>query len=437
MGLPSSGGEQIVDRVGPASFSAVTTLAGIAERSQDSQLSLPGASTSNVDAVGAGPSRPHVADDDSDEVLVVGNGNSNLSWVSGGAPGEDDVLGGGGSEAAATRPVRPGVVKPITSKPPAQNAWAMMQAASRVRKRAADDDVANLTDNPASPPHGQSSAGPGPGVAAAAPSAGPANSTGASVGPGPVGASSGGASSIRRENRGKRRPARLAAASIVQTADAGVVRDEACQTEQSSGDEDRRAVSEHVAWVAERERIQEQFHAELARVREQLVARDGEISRMQQECQEQIGSARKSLDRATKELQEQLMAQAKEERKQAREKVHRNNFRLAMLAPRRNALDGLDSWENGEEFREIDERLQEIRLERSEIEQQRKTNRPRRGTASSRSAKAASSDAPESEGMSADEYAEQEEVYKLRKDQLKKEEAELETQLDRLGALSV
>ncbi|KAF7636889.1 Protein kinase domain-containing protein [Meloidogyne graminicola] len=165
----------------------------------------------------------------------------------------------------------------------------------------------------------------------------------------------------------------------------------------------------------------------------------------------------RSKVRASKEtIKRLLVEQSRVERKQAKERVMEATLRIGQFRPARVGEHFKDQWIDGWAIDEINKKLQRINHERSEIVNATKNLKNRKSIKDSKrqqnsslSLSSSTSDLPSTSNniytddgflkpelppkeMTAQEYIEQEEIYKLRKEHLKKEETDLLTEKDRL-----
>uniref|UniRef100_A0A915LHL2 Protein kinase domain-containing protein n=1 Tax=Meloidogyne javanica TaxID=6303 RepID=A0A915LHL2_MELJA len=158
--------------------------------------------------------------------------------------------------------------------------------------------------------------------------------------------------------------------------------------------------------------------------------------------------------RASKEtIRRLLVEQSRMERKQAKERVMEATLRIGQFRPARVGEHFKDQWIDGWAMEEINKKLQRINQERNDIVNATKNLKNRKSMKDSnkrQSLSSTSSDLPctssnnvySDDGflkpelppkeMTAQEYIEQEEIYRLRKEHLKKEETDLLTEKDRL-----
>lgn len=142
------------------------------------------------------------------------------------------------------------------------------------------------------------------------------------------------------------------------------------------------------------------------------------------------------------------------EKKEARQKCMQNRLRLGQFVTQRVGATFQENWTDGYAFQELARRQEEITAEREEIDRQKKlllkkrpsnseTGRKRSGSQSSAAAAAAASihnggsdsaflkpDA--ARDFSWQEYYEADEILKLRQSALKKEDADLQLEMEKL-----
>lgn len=192
--------------------------------------------------------------------------------------------------------------------------------------------------------------------------------------------------------------------------------------------------------IQKKERLIEDLQRSLDDLKQQVIKRDRKV----EACKETI-----------KRL---LIQQSKMERKQAKSKCMENCLRIGQFKPTRHREEFREMWSDGWAFEEIGKMQQRIMNERNEIINASQNLRKRKPQANStREVKRSSSLSndgaqPSTSGitvksndgddlfarpelpkeLSYQEYIEQDEIYRLRKEHLKKEEAELIAEKDRL-----
>lgn len=200
--------------------------------------------------------------------------------------------------------------------------------------------------------------------------------------------------------------------------------------------------------------LREELNAEMEGLRSKLEAAEDQLEQRGRRLSEQEASLAASRDVMRKLLTEQSIM----ERKQRRAKCMEDRLRIGQFTTERAMHQFQEKWHEGYAFEEVAKRLTRIKEEREEIEaatkQLRKLARrgpgggsgsgPRRlrtegvGLLAEPASPQASTSADDGsflrpdDRLSAQEYYEREEIYRLRKDQLKKEEAECSLEQGRL-----
>jgi tousled-like kinase len=135
-------------------------------------------------------------------------------------------------------------------------------------------------------------------------------------------------------------------------------------------------------------------------------------------------------------LIELLVSQAKAERARCRAESDKNCIRLGQFQAKRRGHDFVDTWVEGQGFRDVHVLMGQLRDKKDALEAQRKallkTRPPAPAPAPSQSTQGAAQGAASLLDPAAVEYAHNEEILKLRVAQLKKEEADL---VEMIGAL--
>uniref|UniRef100_A0A914HE53 Protein kinase domain-containing protein n=1 Tax=Globodera rostochiensis TaxID=31243 RepID=A0A914HE53_GLORO len=158
----------------------------------------------------------------------------------------------------------------------------------------------------------------------------------------------------------------------------------------------------------------------------------------------------KAKVRASKETIKRLMVeQSRMERKKAKERVMEATLRIGQFRPTRLGEHFKDQWIDGWAMEEINKQLQRINQERNEIvnatqnlKKCKAFKAPKRQTVAELPSTSSSNAGPTLDDgfvrpelpkeMTAQEYIEQEEIYRLRKEHLKREEIDLLAEKDRL-----
>uniref|UniRef100_A0A158Q729 Protein kinase domain-containing protein n=1 Tax=Elaeophora elaphi TaxID=1147741 RepID=A0A158Q729_9BILA len=197
-----------------------------------------------------------------------------------------------------------------------------------------------------------------------------------------------------------------------------------------------------------------------AEMRSELSKKDSIIEDMRrtiEELKQQIIKRDRSMDACKETIRKLLIEQSTMERKQAKAKCMEDCLRIGQFKPTRHREEFREMWADGWAFEEINKAQQRIANERNEIINASQNLRKRKPTGNARDLKRAmstgadgvvpsTSAGPSSVSLTDElfakpelpkeltlqEYLEQEEIYRLRKEHLKKEEAELVAERDRL-----
>ncbi|XP_048579871.1 serine/threonine-protein kinase tousled-like 2 isoform X2 [Nematostella vectensis] len=170
-----------------------------------------------------------------------------------------------------------------------------------------------------------------------------------------------------------------------------------------------------------------------------------DLKRLLDSYKEEISKHEKKEDELKQRLQKctevnehLLLEAARLEKKRVRENCSENRLRLGQFVPVRQGAQFVDSWSEGYAFKELNKQQEKINQKREELEKQKKLlvkKKPSSG-ATVKDKKGKSSDGeftrPLSPVLSPMEYYEKEEILKLRAAALKKEETELQLELDKL-----
>uniref|UniRef100_A0A914DBN8 Protein kinase domain-containing protein n=1 Tax=Acrobeloides nanus TaxID=290746 RepID=A0A914DBN8_9BILA len=167
------------------------------------------------------------------------------------------------------------------------------------------------------------------------------------------------------------------------------------------------------------------------------------LTRLNVECKTQLEIEKSRVKASKGTIKHLLVQQSTMQRKQAKAKCMEECLRIGQFKPIRQGEHFKDVWTDGYAFEEINKKLQKINNERNEIDlasrnlRKRKTAKESRrqadGTAPSTSITEDGFRIPEApRELSTQECLEQEEIFKLRRDHLKKEELELLAEKDRL-----
>ncbi|KAH0626924.1 hypothetical protein JD844_002225 [Phrynosoma platyrhinos] len=132
--------------------------------------------------------------------------------------------------------------------------------------------------------------------------------------------------------------------------------------------------------------------------------------------------------------------QSKQEKMACRDKSMQDRLRLGHFATVRHGASYTEQWTDGYAFQNLIKQQERINSQREEIERQRKMLAKRKPPAMGQAPPATNeqkqrknkTNGAENETLTLAEYHEQEEIFKLRLGHLKKEEAEIQAELERL-----
>ncbi|XP_064456056.1 serine/threonine-protein kinase tousled-like 2 isoform X3 [Ornithodoros turicata] len=190
-----------------------------------------------------------------------------------------------------------------------------------------------------------------------------------------------------------------------------------------------------------------------------LEIRDNRIDELQrgsEELRRQMQAQQKVIQKQEEQLlkcidvtKQLLIEKSAMEKKQSRQKCMQNRLRLGQFVTQRQGASFVENWVDGYAFNELLRKQEQITSEREEIERQRKLLCKKKPTTGQPKGKGATNGAaalangefvkPESpkdmavlQRLSWYEYYEQEEILKLRQVSLKKEDTDLQLELEKL-----
>uniref|UniRef100_A0A915EVB0 Protein kinase domain-containing protein n=1 Tax=Ditylenchus dipsaci TaxID=166011 RepID=A0A915EVB0_9BILA len=171
-----------------------------------------------------------------------------------------------------------------------------------------------------------------------------------------------------------------------------------------------------------------------------------ELVRMNNELKQNLEIQRSKVRASRETIKSLLIKQSRMERKQAKERCMEASLRIGQFKPTRRVEHFKDEWTDGYAMEDINKRLLKINSERNEIVNATQNLRKRKPL--SKELKKQSNDMPSTSNasytddgflrpeppkeMTAQEFMEQEEIYRLRKEHLKREESDLQAERDRL-----
>lgn len=186
----------------------------------------------------------------------------------------------------------------------------------------------------------------------------------------------------------------------------------------------------------------------------ELSRKDALIEKLEQEKEAlvtQVQAQQKQIEKQKETIQKcisitkmLLIEKSNLEKKSARQRCMENRLRLGQFVTQRQGATFVENWVDGYAFTDLIKQQERIAQEREEIERQRKVlgkRKPNAASGSSGSGKA-NKNTKENDGflrpndkpstLSAVEYYEQDEIMKLRQAALKKEDTDLQVELEKL-----
>lgn len=173
-----------------------------------------------------------------------------------------------------------------------------------------------------------------------------------------------------------------------------------------------------------------------------LQERVSELQQCLSSCREKLEATTARLNKCVDVSKELLIEKCTAEKKRRREESVQNQLRLGRFQTQRQGARFVESWVDGFAFAELSRRQESVSQQREELEKQRKQLNKRKVTSTGQqNARSKSSKQPvDGEGFSKPqvasvspvEYAERDEVLKLRAAALKKEDAALVQEAEKL-----
>lgn len=159
--------------------------------------------------------------------------------------------------------------------------------------------------------------------------------------------------------------------------------------------------------------------------------------------EKQKQTSEKSLEKCLVVNKQLLLEKAQAQHREVRETCMRNRLRLGQFVTQRQGHQFAEVWQDGYAFTEITRRAESMAQQREEVERQRKllTRKKPPSSATSEKKQAKQKQAQSDDvftkpvppvTLSPEDYFEQEEIFKLRLTALKKEEADLQSELEKL-----
>uniref|UniRef100_A0A6Q2Z3G7 non-specific serine/threonine protein kinase n=1 Tax=Esox lucius TaxID=8010 RepID=A0A6Q2Z3G7_ESOLU len=182
---------------------------------------------------------------------------------------------------------------------------------------------------------------------------------------------------------------------------------------------------------------------------EKKEGRIDDLLRANCDLRRQIDEQQKALERYKERLnkcvtmsKKLLIEKSKQEKRACRDKSMQDRLRLGHFTTVRHGASFNEQWTDGYAFQNLIKQQERINSQREDIERQRKLlgkrkpspamEPPTAPNSSGANKRKSKSNGQDSEALSLAEYHEQEEIFKLRLGYLKKEEAEIQAELERL-----
>lgn len=175
---------------------------------------------------------------------------------------------------------------------------------------------------------------------------------------------------------------------------------------------------------------------------DELQRANDELKRQLQAQQKLIEKQKEQLIKCNDVTKQLLIEKSTMEKKASRQKCMQNRLRLGQFITQRQGASFAENWVDGYAFTELLKKQEQISLEREEIERQRKLLGKRKPNANQPKGRGNNGSVGLSNGdfikpdfpkdLSWSEYYEQEEILKLRQVSLKKEDTDLQIELEKL-----
>ncbi|KAK7080916.1 Serine/threonine-protein kinase tousled-like 2, partial [Halocaridina rubra] len=170
-----------------------------------------------------------------------------------------------------------------------------------------------------------------------------------------------------------------------------------------------------------------------------------ELSRQLQSQSKLIEQKQMQINKCIEVVKKLLIEKSNIEKKEARQKCMQNRLRLGQFVTQRVGATFQENWQDGYAFQEITKRQEELQSEREEIDRQRKLLLKRKPSESGSNTRKRGSNSqnqslnlPNGLGdhdhrdLTLQEYYESEEILKLRQTALKKEDTDLQQEMEKL-----
>ncbi|XP_018424509.1 PREDICTED: serine/threonine-protein kinase tousled-like 2 isoform X1 [Nanorana parkeri] len=165
-----------------------------------------------------------------------------------------------------------------------------------------------------------------------------------------------------------------------------------------------------------------------------------DLRRQMDEQKKMLEKYKERLNRCVTMSKKLLIEKSKQEKMACRDKSMQDRLRLGHFTTVRHGASFTEQWTDGYAFQNLIKQQERINSQREEIERQRKLLAKRKPPAMGQTLPANNeqkqrknkTNGAENETLTLAEYHEQEEIFKLRLGHLKKEEAEIQAELERL-----
>ncbi|KAM4526820.1 serine/threonine-protein kinase tousled-like 2 isoform 2-T2 [Fundulus diaphanus] len=170
-----------------------------------------------------------------------------------------------------------------------------------------------------------------------------------------------------------------------------------------------------------------------------LVRSNCDLRRQVDEQQKMLERYKERLNKCVKISHQLLIEQSKREKMACRDKSMQDRLRLGHFTTVRHGASFTEQWTDGYAFQKLIKQQEQINSQREDIERQRKLLGKRKPPTIQMpppnmepNKRKSRNNGQENETLSLAAYREQEEIFKLRIGRLKKEEAEIQTELEQL-----
>ncbi|XP_077351513.1 serine/threonine-protein kinase tousled-like 2 isoform X2 [Festucalex cinctus] len=171
-----------------------------------------------------------------------------------------------------------------------------------------------------------------------------------------------------------------------------------------------------------------------------LLRANCDLRRQIDEQQRMLERYKERLNKCVTMSKKLLIEKSKQEKMACRDKSMQDRLRLGHFTTVRHGASFTEQWTDGYAFQNLIKQQERINSQREDIERQRKLLAKRKPPSMAQTPmpnleqnkRKSKANGTESEALSQAEYHEQEEIFKLRLGHLKKEEAEIQAELERL-----